>query len=219
MYKIRLWLQSLTQHQRILALALFITMGYFLWSSLWGAYYTNQKQALDVQNKDLQAKIKVILSAQEKAKALRSDPDVLATKKRLDELRDQLQKISRRLVSSKQMVEQLSGILQKDPEIKLTRIQNMGSIPFSLEAPGQEPDKKASSENAVGKSQAPFYEHFFEITFESSYFSAEEYIQQLENLPGQLYFDSFDYQVQKYPIASVSLKVHTISLDEGLMDA
>ena len=221
MDKLRLWLQSLSQQQRVLALGLFVAVFYFMWTMTWEVYYSQSKAAADGKIKDLQEKIKVITTAQERVKALRSDPDVLATQKKLEDLRQQLQQISRRLVSSKQMLDQLKGVFAKDPEIKFTHIQNLGSIPFSLEAPGQEPNKKDNAENpaTVAVPQAPFYQHVFEITFTGNYFATQRYLQQLEKLPGQLYFDSIDYQVQKYPLATVTLKVHTISLDEGLLNA
>lgn len=217
MDKLKAWLQTLTQQQRVLALLLFISVAYFVWTSIWGGYYAQKKSVVNVQVQELQTKIKEVSVAQAKAKALATDPDVLATKKRLDDLRNQLQQISRRLVSSKQMLSQLTGIFEKDPTLKFTHIENMGSTPFSLEAPGQEPDKKGNTAGAGVKPVASFYQHAFEITFEANYFTTENYIKQLENLPGQLYFDNIDYQVQKYPVATISLKVHTISLDEGLI--
>ncbi|MDX2165299.1 MAG: hypothetical protein SFW07_07800 [Gammaproteobacteria bacterium] len=221
MDKLRLWLQTLSQQQRVLVLGLFLAVFYFLWTMTWEAYYSQTKASTDGQIKDLQAKTKVITTAQDRVKALRSDPDILATQKKLEDLRQQLQQISRRLVSSQQMLDQLKGVFAKDPDIKFTRIQNMGSIPFSLEAPGQEPNKKNTTQTpaTVGVAQAPFYQHVFEISFTGNYFATQRYLQQLEKLPGQLYFDSIDYQVQKYPVATVTLKVHTISLDEGLLNA
>jgi MSHA biogenesis protein MshJ len=219
--KVRLWLQSLSQQQRVLALVFFLAVFYFIWTIVWESYYTKSKAEADGQIAELQEKIKVISTAQERVKALRSDPDILATQKKLEELREQLQQISRRLVSSKQMLDQLKGVFAKDPEIKFTHIQNMGSIPFSLEETGKEPNKKNDTQNpaTVAVPQAPFYQHVFEISFTGNYFATQRYLQQLEKLPGQLYFDSIDYQVQKYPLATVTLKVHTISLDEGLLDA
>jgi MSHA biogenesis protein MshJ len=215
MEKIRLWLQSLSQQQRILFLALFASVAYFIWSSLWGGYYTPERAAVSAQKKVLDDKIKDIDATTMRLKALRTDPDILATKKKLDDLREQLKKVSRQLVSSKQMLDQLNGVFTKDPEIKFSHIQNVGSTAFSLESPGQEPNKKSDSTATTTKPPASFYAHTFLITFEADYFSTEHYIQQLQQLPGQLYFDSIEYNVVKYPTASVVLKVHTISLDEG----
>jgi len=218
MEKMRIWLQSLSQQQRVLFLILFLCVVYFIWSSIWGGYYTPEKASISDQQKTLEDKINDIDTAQAKMKALQTDPDVLATKKKLDDLREQLKKVSRQLVSSKQMLDQLSGIFAKEPEIKFSQIQNLGSVPFTLEAAGQEPDKK--SETADTKKPAPsFYTHTFLITFEADYFSTERYIEQLQKLPGQLYFDNIEYNVVTYPTATVTLRVHTISLDEGLINA
>lgn len=218
MEKLKIWLQSLTQQQRILLLVLFAGVVYFIWSSTWGNYYSQQKAIYVATSQSLQDKIKAIQLGRQKVKDIGSNPDIAITKKKLVDLQNQLKEMSRQLVSSKQMLEQLKGVFAEDSGIKFSHIQNLGSAPFSLEAAGQEPNKN-SSLSTRGTSVSPFFEHSFVITFEANYFSTEQYLEQLQKLPGQLYFDSIDYEVQKYPIATVTLKVHTIGMDEGLMDA
>jgi cell division protein FtsB len=129
MEKIRLWLQSLSQQQRILFLALFASVAYFIWSSLWGGYYTPERAAVSAQKKVLDDKIKDIDATTMRLKALRTDPDILATKKKLDDLREQLKKVSRQLVSSKQMLDQLNGVFTKDPVQRLV-LNHQGKNPI-----------------------------------------------------------------------------------------
>ncbi|HEV2614614.1 MAG TPA: hypothetical protein VGV92_07895 [Gammaproteobacteria bacterium] len=218
MDKLKIWLQSLTQQQRILMLILFAGVVYFIWSSTWENYYSSQRAIYIATSQTLQTKIKAIDEGRQKVKSLASDPNVALTRKKLEMIQQQLKEMSRQMVSSKQMLEQLRGVFSRDPDIKFSHIQNLGSAPFSLESPGQEPNKKAT-ESTQNVAVSPFFKHDFVITFETNYFSTQHYIEQLQKLPGQLYFDSIDYEVEKYPIATVTLKVHTIGMDEGLMDA
>lgn len=217
--RLRSWLQSLTQQQRMLFLVVFMGAVYFVWSSIWEDYYLSNKSVIDTQVKDLNEKVQTIAVTRQKIKNLEKDPRTMETKKKLIEVRQQIQAISRQLVTSKQMLDQLKGVFATSPDIQFSRVQNVGVVPFSLESAGQEPDKKNTSTEAKKVAGSPFYQHNFLLTFEASYFATQRYLEQLQKLPGQLYFDNINYEVTKYPVAMVILKVHTISPDEGLIDA
>lgn len=53
-------------------------------------------------------------------------------------------------------------------------------------------------------------EHDIYIKFIGNYFSTMHYLQSIEKLPWKIFWDKLEYKVTKYPMAEVTLSIHTI---------
>ncbi len=96
----------------------------------------------------------------------------------------------------------LAEMLTREPALKLIRIRNLESTPLevAVAAPG-----------GAGR----LYKHGLVIELEGGYFSALRYLKALEGLPWQLSWSSLDYKVKEYPVAHITLTIHTLGLTEG----
>lgn len=171
------------------------------------------------QNKRLRNRIQTadsqIAALEQQIAALTSesgrDPDQ-ANRRRQEKLQEQLAEVDARLqektaslISPTQMAQVLEAVLTQKTDLKLIAVRNLPIQPL-LEL----------SENAEGDyPDSGVYRHGMQIEFSGSYLSTLEYLQALQELKWDFYWDSLQLQVKSYPISSVTITVHTLSLKEG----
>ncbi len=64
-------------------------------------------------------------------------------------------------------------------------------------------------------SKPEFYRHGFVIELEGTYLAALHYLESIESLPWDLWWDTMTYEVTEYPRARVSIELHTMSREEN----
>ena len=96
------------------------------------------------------------------------------------------------LVTPMQMTRLLEQVLRHSSALTL---ESMTSLPPQQLIPG----------NDVG-----YFMHPVSLTFRGSYFDVVDYLKKLETLPVKYYWLSLNYQVEKYPLANIELKVYTL---------
>ncbi|MEC6797751.1 type II secretion system protein GspM [Photobacterium sp. S4TG1] len=96
------------------------------------------------------------------------------------------------LVTPTQMTKLLEQVLLHSYKLKF---ESMTSLPSQQLIPG----------NDVG-----YFIHPVSLTFSGSYFNVVNYLKILESLPVKYYWLSLNYQVDKYPLANIELKVYTL---------
>lgn len=147
------------------------------------------------------------------AKALDTDPSE-PLREELAQLEQQdqqttalLKERSVNLVTPEEMANLLEAVLADGHPIKLIKLT---SLPIeTLEMAKEEP------ESAETVSSAPVYKHGFEMVMQGRYVDIYSYLQHLESVSEAFFWDSLEYQVEKYPDAQATLKVHTLSSEEG----
>lgn len=69
------------------------------------------------------------------------------------------------------------------------------------------------------KPQPPLiYQHGLELHFSGTYADTLAYLTALEAMQWNFVWDSVDYRVKDYPIAEITLRVHTLSLEKNWLD-
>lgn len=63
------------------------------------------------------------------------------------------------------------------------------------------------------------FEHGVLIRFKGDYFSTINYLKAIEELKWRLFWDKLEYKVVQYPIAEITIQVHTLSDEEGWIHA
>lgn len=63
----------------------------------------------------------------------------------------------------------------------------------------------------AGEQQINLYKHGIQIRLEGGYFDVYQYLKALESLPRHFYWQLFDYRVNAYPSAVVTLEIYTLS--------
>ncbi len=113
------------------------------------------------------------------------------------DLSKQLSDVISNLVSPSQMAELLQSVLSHSAKLKLVSLESLPSSPI----------------NETGE-QAQYFLHPVRIELTGTYFAIRDYLQALENLPVKYYWRSFQYQVESYPNARLTLEVYTLGTRE-----
>lgn len=154
--------------------------------------------------------------------ALTTDPDV-DLRNQLETLRVQVEQQNKELgvltvdlIRPDAMAKMLRDLLVSRKGLKLVSLANMPAVPAFKSK------DDASAESDSQKIAAPtIYKHGLSLTFRGSYFEVLDYLRALENLrgpnavPWHFFWESFDYKVDKYPDAEVTLKVYTLGDKEA----
>lgn len=139
------------------------------------------------------------------------DPDFQEKQKLklLDEqilnLNDRLKEKMQGLIEPKQMAKVLEVVLTQNTDLKLQRVQSLGATPLST---------AKQNDNEI-KEDLGVFRHGLQIEFKGSYLSTLKYLKALDELPWNFYWDVLDLKVDKYPLSTIVITVHTLSFHEG----
>jgi len=107
----------------------------------------------------------------------------------------QLDEIVKNLVTPSQMAELLEQVLLSSSNLKLSKLESLPAEPIMAEGQTQ---------------YAGYYIHPVKIELTGKYFDIQAYLAKLESMPVRYFWRSFQYQVDKYPTASLTLVVYTL---------
>jgi MSHA biogenesis protein MshJ len=68
-----------------------------------------------------------------------------------------------------------------------------------------------AKETSPTQSNSKVFEHEIMIKFSGDYFSTMSYLQAIEKLKWKIFWDKLEYKVIQYPMAEITLHIHTIS--------
>jgi len=134
---------------------------------------------------------------------LAKDPDEQVNKEfaRLLEqsqvLSGRLSKLTSNLVPPSQMAELLQKVLDHSAKLKLISLESLPASPIN------ENDEEQQ-----------YFLHPVRIELTGSYFAIRDYLHALESLSVKYYWRSFQYQVETYPNARLTLEVYTLGTRE-----
>jgi len=161
--------------------------------------------------------------------AFEANPDK-ATQERLADLKAQaaalagsLRTMQRGLVTPEKMTQLLQQMLRSNSRLKLLSLRSLpvtglGSAQ-QVDAAAQQPVPAAGGAVAAGapKQRDLLYRHGVELTLQGSYLDMLDYMEQLEDLPSQLFWGKAQLDARKYPATTLTLTLYTVSLDEKWM--
>lgn len=149
----------------------------------------NQLNMLQVQAERISAKItQPTLSKEHK--------QVQTLEEQVTLLGNELKTFEGKVIPYEKLADMLREVIMQEKDLKLTSIQSPVSKVL-FEGPSQK-----------------LYEHSIELTFQTeSYFAALKYLKRLEGSHWQIFWDRLNYQVDKYPIATVTIKVHSLGYE------
>lgn len=170
-------------------------------------YEVIDKQIIGLQNQTKQLENQITQLRSKK----NIDPDFQG-KQKIKLLKEQISNIDVRLkekmhglIEPKQMAKVLEVVLAQNTDLKLQRVQSLGAKPLS---------SLKAKEGEVSESLG-IYQHGMEIEFEGSYLSTLKYLKALDELPWNFYWDVLELNVDKYPVSTIVITVHTLSFHEG----
>ncbi len=135
------------------------------------------------------------------------DPDQAGREKlavqeaRLAELTAELEKLERTLIPPERMNQVLKSVVQKQSGIQVVGFKTLSPQPIAL--PG-----------AVEGAPPGYYRHGFEITVNGHYSELVAYLERLEALPWRLNWIGATLDASARPLLTLTLTVHTLSLED-----
>ena len=154
----------------------------------------------------------------------RTDPE-LAERQQLTQLNGEIDTLNAQieaavagLIPPEKMALALENLLHRQNRLKFISINSLPAKPLiqSGIAEGMEVTTVISSILNAAPPQS-IYQHSFKLQFEGSYLDTLAYLRELEALDWQFRWDAIDMTMLNYPTVAITLVIHTISLDEGLI--
>lgn len=133
----------------------------------------------------------------------------------------QVQQISHNLIRAEQLPQALQEVLQKTQlvtllEVKTLPVRELQLVDNNAPAEVSVPAAQAAVDKVIPEPSAGVYQHAVELRLSGSYSQMVRFLLELEKLPWRFYWQSLDYSVDKYPNAEATLRVYTLSSEEGL---
>lgn len=155
--------------------------------------------------------------------------DLKALVNRLDAINSDVDRFARNLVGPEQMLGLLHSVLGPDNDLKLIEAFSLPVEPLVLnkEEEGSEGVSAAqrltadaeAREREKAMQNAVIYIHPFEMKLQGSYQALYRYLQSIEALHQGFFWDRLEYSADKYPKATIRLRVHTLSTEESWLGA
>lgn len=161
--------------------------------------------------------------------ALNSDPNA-KTSQEIEQYKEQLERVDEALValtseliSPNQMRNALVELLSLKPGVRLVSFDIQPAMPLIVKA--QEPqeqqekadDAEQQQEEVSSEQSVMLYRHAMEIKLSGSYFQLRDYLVELENLQWRFFWHGFDYQLESYPKAEMTIKVYSLSTNKDFI--
>ncbi|MBW8329837.1 MAG: hypothetical protein K0M48_12005 [Thiobacillus sp.] len=129
--------------------------------------------------------------------------DALAVQEaRLAQLNGELEKLERSLIPPERMNQVLKSVVQGTGGIRVVGFRTLSPQPVAL------PD-------AAEGAPPGFYRHGFEITVSGRYADLVAYLERLEALPWRLTWSEATLDAAARPLLTLTLTIHTLSLEEA----
>ncbi|PLY13507.1 MAG: hypothetical protein C0631_13940 [Sedimenticola sp.] len=211
---------ALNLRERVLVLIALLVVVHLAWNQWFWDPLNRQEKNLKSQNAEVRNSIS-ILEMELKGLVQRSenDPnetisqDISQLKRQLSQLQQRIEKAASSLISPAQMARLLEELLVRNESLRLVNLETLKSEAVFSQENG--PENAEATQAAQPSSAANIYRHGFAIEFEGDYLSTLSYLQALEDLPWEFFWDGVSFQVESYPKARVRLLLHTLSLSEG----
>lgn len=208
--------QALSMRERVLVTASLLVAVIVVWYLFLAGPLIDASKQARLQHQSL--KVAVQKLSQQKATLsmkLQQDPlhdlkqRVVQLNRQLVQSNKLLQQRLQGLIAPQQMASVLESVLQQHHDLKLLKVQSLPAV--ALVTASKSTNKQATQ----AKPQTQVYRHGLELQLEGSYLATLDYLKALQSLPWNFYWDAVRLEVEKYPKAKITIRVHTLSLTEG----
>jgi MSHA biogenesis protein MshJ len=122
------------------------------------------------------------------------------------------------LITPNQMTAILGSVLGRQSGLELIRFENEEAKP--LRSGLQNSGGTLNGTGSAGVSEqiaGQVYEHGLTIEFEGDFFNTLRYLKFLEEISGSFFWDSITFDQSEWPNALITLKIHTLSTEQGFI--
>lgn len=199
--------------ERVLIAGAVFVMIYFFWYNALYSYLlaTDEEVAKKLQNiklqiSQLEGQIDTIseVVGRNPTAALRVQSKTLKEENQV--LNQKIRAYIKKMVSPTDMDEMLNSIIQKASGLTVLSVENLEVKPLFT-----------TKEIDINGKTAGFqvFNHGVKFQFQGNYFDTVRFLKALEQQKLNVIWDSFSYEVIKYPKANITIELNTLSLEEG----
>jgi len=110
---------------------------------------------------------------------------------------------TRRLIDPERMPQILGYLLSRKSALAIESVKSVSGEPIYFDEGRKE--------------ESGLFKHDLSISLEGTYYQVQEYLEHIENMAEQIYWDDMEYEAKQYPIGRLSLNVHTLSTSKELI--
>jgi MSHA biogenesis protein MshJ len=140
------------------------------------------------------------------------------------QLRGEMMGMQRNLVAPEKMPLLLEDILKRNGKLRLISLKNLPMTNLvGTESKEMASAAKAGAKAGEGKIPATseaglVFWHGVEIVVQGSYADMVNYLTALETMPWEVYWGNAKFQVETYPVSTLTLTLYTLSLDKSWLN-
>lgn len=124
----------------------------------------------------------------------------------LAQVEQHIQQLSQRMVAPAEMTALLQQLLAREQGMQVVALEKL---------PLEQPALDAAVSTGHVLSPVPLYRHRLRLSLRGSYFDSLRYLKAMEALPWTVYWDSLDYQVERYPQGILTVEIATLGQEKG----
>ncbi len=206
------WLDAREPRERVVlavgALAVVVT----LWTLLLMDPAAQRRTELASETGQLEQELAELEVEAARIRAAHENDPNAALETRTEDLRRQIRGVDERIrqhtvamISPPEMARFLEDVLAEHTDLVLVRVENLGAEPLLAGSA----DAGAKPGAAVG-----VFKHAFEVELQGRYLSTLAYLEALEALPWDFFWEGLHYEVEEYPRGRATIRAYTLSSQE-----
>lgn len=215
LYFLRLkhFIDNLSLRERIIVTIMIVLALVVLWSDVILSWQQQSLSNMQRAAEQEQAQFNIINAEVSRIQSAIKSPSTFTHRKRYQELMQKiadieygLQNHKQRVISQKEVHRVIYGVLK---DIKKIKLLSFKSVDENDE--GKQKNSKTLSDTVA--STLPGFNvsmEKYELVVSGQYFSILDYLKRLERQGWQFYWETLEYKVEKYPMATVTIHFHTL---------
>jgi len=212
-------MNNLNLKEKLLIVLALLTAGWAAWD-VWSygpLLADNNRSAstlsqLEAHHKALLDEIELTPNIIRSSPRLEVQARVTAQQDRRAQSRLQLARLAENFIKPDELPRMLEQLLVESGGLTLVQVNLKAPSSYALTA------SVAQSPGLAKPSmlrRARLLEHHAELIVKGTYHDVVEYLGLLRRSPWRFFYSSFDYNVQKHPVATATLQLYTLSFSEG----
>ncbi|MCW8943749.1 MAG: hypothetical protein OQL27_03185 [Sedimenticola sp.] len=170
---------------------------------------------LTEQNSELNTKLKNLVSVAESDPNVSIRKEIEQIKQVIAQMEGHIKDTADALIEPQEMARLLEQILLSSDNLHLIQLKTLKTEPLAQTKKIDANAREGVEDKVAETEKQNIFRHGFVVEFEGDYLSVLRYLQSLEALPWQFFWDGIDVSVKEYPVTRVRLQLHTLSLSEG----
>ncbi|WP_454782891.1 hypothetical protein [Legionella sp. WA2022007384] len=220
LYLVKQKIDHLSERDRILLLFITIIVFIILWFFAVVKPIINSKHHKEQQIQKINEQLTILTQKKKIVEILISNPETVKVITHIRDLSTEITSLDKKLIhynkryiAGRDLAKLLHDMLKQTMGVTIESFATVALPPAPPPPVNQQTSDAAPSKTPLVKTPAlpsTIQANHYRLVMRGTYFPVMRYLQRLEQLPWQLYWDKFDYTVTKYPEGLVTVDFYTL---------